>query len=44
MTDDHNEDDSGLGLKEGLSLFMPQKDPQLSKPVMAAAFTFPPTA
>ena len=41
MTDDHQAggqkmEESGLGFKESLSLFMPHKDPQLSKPVMAA--------
>ncbi|MBI5871010.1 MAG: two pore domain potassium channel family protein [Actinobacteria bacterium] len=38
-TDSHQADDSELGLRESLSLFMPQKDPQLSKPVMAAIST-----
>jgi hypothetical protein len=36
MTEDHQQEDSGHGLADSLSLFMPEKDPQLSKPVMSA--------
>ncbi|MDO8736862.1 MAG: potassium channel family protein [Thermoleophilia bacterium] len=36
MTDEDKQEDPKPGLADGLSLFMPQKDPQLSKPVLAA--------
>jgi hypothetical protein len=36
MTDDQQPDDQKSGLKDGLSLFMPQNNPQLNKPVLAA--------
>lgn len=36
MTDDHQQEDSGHKIADSLSLFMPEKDPQLSKPVMSA--------
>lgn len=39
MTDDHQAGDEELGLRDKLSLFMPQKDPQLGKPVLAAGST-----
>ena len=36
MTEDHQQEDSGHKIADSLSLFMPEKDPQLSKPVMSA--------
>jgi voltage-gated potassium channel len=39
MTEDDQQEDPGSGMKDGLSFFMPQKNPQLSKPVIAAATT-----
>ncbi|MHB8793091.1 MAG: potassium channel family protein [Thermoleophilia bacterium] len=36
MTDDHQQEESEPAFEDGLSMFMPQKDPQLSKPVVAA--------
>lgn len=36
MTDDHKQEESEPTLQDRLSMFMPQKDPQLSKPVVAA--------